>query len=129
MRRNSNIRIQGVPKHIHGQFRRALALAGAGSQSKWILTQIRQFVRQQQEKFGEDLFHVLTAEEKDLLDVIASGAAELPQIIEESMLPEKQVITMLTELKDRGFIEERPKGGKTDQARGAKIKLYFVVEK
>jgi hypothetical protein len=123
------VRVLNLPKGTHKLFRRALAIAGAGSQSKWLLTQIRQFVRQQQQKFGEDLFQVLTAEEKDLLEIIASVAAEIQHIAEESMLPEKQVAKIIADLVDRGLVEERAKGGKTDQARGAKIKLYFVKEK
>jgi len=123
------VRVINVPKGTHKLFRRALALSGAGPQSKWLLTQIRQFVRQQQQKFGEDLFKVLTAEEQDLLEIISSGAAELEQIVEESLLPERTVLRMLADLIDRGFIEQRPKGGKTDKARGAKIPLYFVKEK
>ena len=76
MSQSSNVRILGVPKTTQKLFQRALALAGAGSQSKWLLTQIRRFVRQQQQKFGEDLFRVLTDEERDIIEIIASGAAE-----------------------------------------------------
>jgi hypothetical protein len=123
------VRVINVPKGTHKLFRRALALAGAGSQSRWLLTQIRRFIREQENKFGEDLFNVLTDEEKDILSIIESGAAELQHIAEESLLPEKQVAKIITDLIDRGFVEERVKGGKTDQARGAKIKLYFVVGK
>ena len=123
------VRIFGVPKNTHKRFRRALALAGAGSQSKWLLTQIRRFIREQETRFGDDLFNVLTEEEKDILSIVGSGASELQHIAEESLLPEKQVLNLLSELIERGFIEERAKGGKTDQARGAKIKMYFVKEK
>jgi hypothetical protein len=120
------VRILGVPKKTHKRFRRALAVAGAGSQSQWLMAQIRRFIREQEGKFGEDLFLVLTDEEKDLLEIIGSGAAELQHIAEESLLPEKQVAKLIADLVDRGFVEERFKGGKTEQARGAKIKLYFV---
>jgi hypothetical protein len=120
------VRILGVPKTTHKRFRRALALAGAGSQSRWLLTQIRRFIKEQEGKFGEDLFIVLTDEEKDLLEIIASGAAELQHIAEESLLPEKQVAKLVADLVDRGFVEERFKGGKTNQARGARIKMFFV---
>jgi hypothetical protein len=120
------VRILGIPKGTHRRFRRALALSGAGSQSKWLMTKIRQFILEQQEKFGEDLFRVLSDEEKGIIEIIASGASELQHIAEESILPEKYVQTILTDLVDRDLVEERYKGGKTEQARGAKIKLYFV---
>jgi hypothetical protein len=120
------VKLMNVPKRTHRLFRRALTITGAGSQSSWLLTKIRQYVREQQEKFGNDLFQVLTEEEKDILEIVASGAAELQHIAEESMLPEKHIEMILAELVDCGRVEERYKGGKTDHARGAKIKLYFV---
>src|SRR5215813_2649539 len=120
------VRILGVPKSTRKLFRRALALSGAGSQSRWLLTQVRRFIREQQEKFGEDLLTALTEEEKDILSIIESGAAEIQHIAEESLLPENQVLKILTDLIEMGFVESRPKGGKTDGARGAKITLYFV---
>lgn len=122
------VQVRHLPKGTHKYFRRALALAGAGSQSKWLLTQIRQFIRQQQERFGEDLFEVLTDEERDLLEIIRSGAAELQHIAEESMLPERRVTAILCDLVERGLVEKRKKGGKTERARGAVIEMYFVKE-
>ncbi len=125
----SNPRISGLPKNTHRLFRRALALSGAGSQSKWLSIQVRRLIREQQEKFGEDLLQVLTLEEKDILDVIASGAAELGQIIEETLQPERRVHQLLNDLIERGYLEVRKKGGKTEQARGAVIRMYFVTQK
>ena len=123
------IRIHGLPKTTRRLFRRALALSGAGSQAQWLSTQIRRLIREQEEQFGGDLLRVLTSEERDLLDVIKSGAAEPQQIVEESLLPAKKVEAMLADLIERGLVERRPKGGKTEQARGAKIMLYFVIER
>ena len=120
------VRILGVPKSTRKLFRRALALFGAGSQSKWLQSQIRRYIKQAEEKFGEDLLKALTDEEKDILNIIESGAAEIQHIAEESLLPEKQVQKILADLIEMGFVESRLKGGKTDGARGAKITLYFV---
>src|SRR5262249_14173136 len=101
------VRILGVPKSTRKLFRRALALSGAGSQSRWLLTQVRRFIREQQEKFGEDLLTALTEEEKDLIDIIASGAAEIQHIVEAATLPEKRVASIIADLIERGFVEER----------------------
>ncbi|HKX30643.1 MAG TPA: hypothetical protein VJ302_23340 [Blastocatellia bacterium] len=122
------VKLVNVPKPTHRLFRRALTLSGAGPQSRWLLAKMRQFIRETQREYGEDLFTVLTAEEDDLLRIISSGAAELLHIVEESMLPEKRVESMIADLIDRGFIDVRKRGG-TEKARGASVKLYFVTEK
>ena len=44
------------------------------------------------------------------------------------MLPERRVTAIVADLVDRGFVERRKKGGKTERARGAVIDLYFVAE-
>jgi hypothetical protein len=129
MGRSKAVKILNLPKPIREQFIRALALSGAGSQSSWIYAQIRRFIRQQQEQFGEDLFQVLTAEERDLINVIESGAAEIQHIAQESLLPLYQVERLLNDLIARGIVETQKKGGKTDGARGARIDLYFVSKK
>ena len=41
--------------------------------------------------------------------------------------PAGKVEKLLTELIDRGILEVRKKGGKTEQARGASIKMYFLA--
>ena len=125
----SAVRIAGLPKSTHKLFKRALAVSGAGSQSRWLSTQIRKFIREQQEKCGDDLFKVLTVEEQDIISIIQSGAAEIQQITEESLLHEQRVRQLLADLVERGILETRKKGGKTAVARGAVIDLYFVVEK
>jgi len=107
-------------------FRRSLALSGAGSQSQWLSGQVRRLIREQQEIHGEDLLRVLTIEETEIVSVIRSGAAEFPQIVEESMIAESRVRVILDDLVDRGIVQERKKGGKTDKARGAAIALYFA---
>lgn len=121
------IRILGLSPDTRRLFRRALALSGAGSQSRWISAKIRQLIREQQERHG-DLMQALTEDEHDLIEVIRSGAAEIQHIVVESLLSEKQVEAMLADLIKRGLIEERKKGGKTAQARGAVITMYFVKE-
>jgi hypothetical protein len=125
---SSNPRILGLPEPLRRQFKRALQLAGS-NQSKWLFVQVRQLIRAQKERYGEDLFQVLTEEERDLLAVIISGAAEVQHIAEESLLPVARVEVLLKDLVNRGIIEKAKKGGKTDQARGARIDLYFVSPK
>lgn len=125
---SSSVRILGLPKHLHRLFRRSLDLAGAGSQSQFLYSVVRRTIREQQEIHGEDLLRVLTAEEEDLLSVIRSGAAEFPQIVRESLMAERRVRELVNDLVERGIIEERKKGGKTEGARGAAITLYFVSE-
>jgi hypothetical protein len=129
MGRGKAVRIINLPRPIREQYRRALQLEGSGSQSRDLLTHVRRTIRQAQEKFGEDLFQVLTAEESDLLAVIESGAAEIQHIAQESLLPIPQVKRLLDDLIDRGIIVTAKKGGKTDGARGARIDLYFIAEK
>lgn len=123
------VRIAGLNKHQQALFRRALQLAGAGSQSKWLQTRIRLFILDVQQQFGDNLFDVLTEEERQVLNVIQSGAAEIAHICEETLLAREQAERLIADLIDRGLIVERKKGGKTAQARGARVSLYFVVEK
>jgi len=59
---------------MRSKFARALALSNAGSQSGWLLTQINRLIKQQEAKHG-DLLLFLTAEEKWVVEVIASGVA------------------------------------------------------
>ncbi len=120
--------VAGLPRATREQFARALELAGAGSQAKWLATQIRRFIREQQEAFGADLFAVLTSDEQHVLDVVKSGAAELQHIAEESLLPVARVVKILESLERRKRIQARPKGGKTDGARGAVATLYIALE-
>lgn len=128
MKRGRTVFVRDLPKQMREQFARAIELAGAGSQAKWISTQIRLFIREQQEKFGADLFAVLTADEQQVLDVIRSGAAELAHIVEESLLPPSRVAQILDNLERRKRIEARRKGGKTEGARGAATTLYIALD-
>lgn len=128
MRRGKAVRVINLPDQVRMAFARSLELAGAGSQAKWISTQIRLFIREQQEKFGADLFAVLTADEQQVLDVIRSGAAELAHIVEESLLPPSRVAQILDNLERRKRIEARRKGGKTEGARGAATTLYIALD-
>lgn len=120
------VKILGLPKSLHRSFRRALALSGAGSQSQWLHAQVRRLIREQQELHGDNLLRVLTSEESEIVSAIQSGAAEFPQIVEESMIAEHRVRAIIDDLVERGIVQERRKGGKTDGARGAAVKLYFA---
>jgi DNA-binding MarR family transcriptional regulator len=113
---------------MHALFVRALELAGSGSQSQWLLSQVRRFIREQRERFGEDLFAVLTSEEADVIAVIENGAAEFAQIVQESLVPEARVSKILESLIERNLVVKRFKGA-PDKARGAKVELYFVRQK
>lgn len=126
--RRKAVHVRDLPKQTHEMFARAIELAGAGSQARWLSTQIRLFIREQQERFGADLFAVLTADEQQVLNVIRDGAAELQQIAEETLLTEAKVMKILERLERRKRIEARKKGGKTDAARGAVVTLYFIAE-
>src|SRR5262245_39814029 len=123
-----NIRIFGLPHRLRSKFARALALSNGGSQSGWLLVQINRLIKQQEAKHG-DLLLALTAEEQWLVEVVASGAAEPQQIAEESGFDAETVNHLLDDLVERGVLEIRPQGGKTDKARGARRPLYFVGEK
>lgn len=122
------VKVINLPAGTQRLFRRSLALHGASSQSQWLSAQIRRLILEAKLKFGEDLFAVLTPDEQCLMEVIRSGAAEMQQIIEESLLTEAKVRRVLDELLKRRLIEEKRKGGKTEGARGAVIKMYFVRE-
>src|SRR5262245_36896354 len=122
------VKIHGLSPKTRKKFNRALRLSGQGSQSRWILTQINRFIRKQEAKFG-DLLLALTAEETWVVEVVESGAAESEQVSEETGFPLPAVERMLDDLAERGILEVRRQGGKTDQARGARRPLYFVSEK
>lgn len=123
-----NLRLSGLPHRLRSKFARALALSNAGSQSAWLLTQINRFIKEQEAKHG-DLLLALTAEEKWLVEVVSSGAAEPQQIAEETGFDAATVENLLDELVERGVLEIRPQGGKTDKARGTRRPLYFTTEK
>jgi len=123
-----NLRLSGLSHRLRSKFARALALSNAGSQSAWLLTQINRFIKEQEAKPG-DLLFALTAEEKWLVEVVSSGAAEPQQIAEETGFDAETLASLLEDLVERGVLEIRKQGGKTDQARGARRDLYFVSEK
>jgi predicted transcriptional regulator len=120
--------VHGIPKNLRRFWARALAIEGI-TQSTFLLNRIKRYVRDQQAKYGEDLFQVLSEEEKDILAVIDSGAAEIQHIAEEALLTESKAQRIIAGLIDCGYVEERKRGGKTDMARGAATKMYFVTEK
>ncbi len=123
-----NLRLSGLPHRLRSKFDRALALSNAGSQSAWLLVQINRFIKQQEAKHGDLLFK-LNAKEQWLVDVIALGAAEPQQIADETGFDPESVAALLDDLVERGVLEVRRQGGKTDAARGARRPLYFVSEK
>jgi hypothetical protein len=127
MGRGRSVQIRGLSRQLHNEFRRAVALEGS-SMSQWLAGRVRQFVRSQKQKHG-DLFSVLTPEEQCIVETIEDGAAELDYIVAETMIHVRRVEVIIADLVERGILEPRQKGGKTDKARGAKITLYFVTEK
>ncbi|MBL8186567.1 MAG: MarR family transcriptional regulator [Acidobacteria bacterium] len=126
-RRGTSVRVLGLSKSLQVKYRRAVALSGARSQSQHLLSMIRRAILEAEQKHG-DLLHALTPEEQDVLGVIEAGAAEVSQIAEETLLTVRRVEQVLDELIGRGLVESRRKGGKTESARGAVIKLYFLAE-
>lgn len=123
-----SLKLRGLSSSTRKKFIRALRLANAGSQSKWLLVQINRFIRQQEEKHG-DLMFALTADEEFIVEVVGSGAAEAEHIAEETGFSLGAVERLLAELVARGVLETRKQGGKTECARGARRDLYFVSEK
>lgn len=125
-KRGTSVRLLGVPKSLRIKFQRAVAFSGARSQSSYLLSVVRRAILDAEQKHG-DLLDVLTPEEADIVQVVTSGAAELQQIIEETLLSAKKVEQLLDGLVERKVLEIRKKGGKTEGARGAVVKLYFVT--
>lgn len=121
------VKILGLPKNIRLKFRRAIFFSGARSQSEWLQSKIRKLIREQEAIHG-DLLNALTPEENEILDAIKDGAAEPEQIAEETLLSPAKVAALIESLLERGFIEARKQGGKTEQARGQRRTLYFAVE-
>jgi predicted Rossmann fold nucleotide-binding protein DprA/Smf involved in DNA uptake len=128
MARGKTIVVRNLPVSTKMLFSRAIDLAGVGSQAQWVSAQIRRFIREQQERFGEDLFAVLTADEQQVLDAIRNGAATPDQIAEETLLTDGQVAKILAHLEQRGRIEARRQGKATSGQRGARQLLYFAIE-
>ena len=123
-----HLTISGLDRKDRQKFTRAIALSNAGSQSQWLLIQVKRFIRQQEAKHG-NLLLALTAEEQWIVEVVASGAAEPDHIAEETGFDSETVDRLLADLVDRNVLEIRKQGGKTDHARGARRDLYFVSEK
>lgn len=122
------IEIKNVAPQFRRRFTRALQLLGAGSQSQWLSVQMRRVVREAEIRFGEDFDReFLTAEERFIVEVIADGAAEVQQIASETLIAESRVRVLLNRLISIGWLVERRKGGKTNVARGAVVRLYFLA--
>ena len=126
--RGNSVRILGLPKRLKIKFRRAVILSGEQSQSKWLSNQIRRLIRQQEKVHG-DLMNALTPTEIEITEAIEDGANDPEHIAAEMMMPLSRLDPILEDLVERGILEIRRQGGKTDQARGARCPLYFVNEK
>jgi len=120
------VEIKNLPPTLRRRFVRALELLGAGSQAQWLYIQIRRAIREAEVRFGQD-FNVLTDEERWIAEVIADGAAEIQQIAEETHCSISRARTVVGRLIQFGYVEERRRGGKTESARGAATKLYFLA--
>lgn len=125
--RGNSVRVLGLSPSLQVKFRRAVALMGRGSQSQFLAASIRRLIQEAEQQHG-NLLTVLTPDEEDVVRAVADGAAELQQIIEETLIAAGKVEKLLTELIGRGILEARKKGGKTEGARGATIKMYFLAE-
>lgn len=128
MARGKALYVRGLPKSVQIKFRRAVVFSGARSQSAWLAAMIRRLIREQELKHG-DLMIALTPDEADIVDVVQGGANDPEHISEETMLAPQRLDLILTDLVDRGVLEVRKQGGKTEAARGARRSLYFVTEK
>jgi hypothetical protein len=128
MQERRSVFIAGLPKRMHRSFIRALAISGAGTQSSWLQNQIKRFIEEKRKQFGKDLLHVLTEEEKAILDSIASGCNEIDAIVEESLTSERHVRKILSMLVDGGYVRKTKRGAKTDMARGAVIDMYVLTD-
>lgn len=120
--------IGGISRKTRRKFERALLLEGAGNQSRWLLAMINRFIAGAEQKHG-DLFAALTAEERWLVEVVHSGAAEPQQIAEETGINIRRATKLVNDLVELGVLVETKQGGKTESARGARRSLYFVSEK
>ena len=89
---------------------------------------VRRTIREQEAKYG-DLLDALTPDERDVIEVIQSGANDPEYIASETMLAPSRLAPILDDLVSRGVLELRRQGGKTESARGARRPLYFVSEK
>jgi DNA-binding MarR family transcriptional regulator len=127
-RRGESIELKGLPKQLRRQFRRAVFLDGAPSVSAWLSRMVRRTILEQEAKHG-NLLNALTPDERDILKVIKAGANDPEYIASETMIPPSRLATMLADLVDRGVLETRRQGGKTEAARGARRPLYFITEK
>lgn len=117
--------------HMTPQMRRdfaqALHMLGRGSQSSWLHVQVRRIIREAKIQFGEDFAtECLREEERFICEVIEDGAAELGEIAKEAGITLVHARRVIKRLLLFGWIEERRKGGKTEVARGAATKLYFL---
>lgn len=120
-----SVRILGLPRDLSRKFTRACEITGS-RKANWLAAQIRTFVMQVEAKHG-DLFEIFSPDEQLVLRLVADGAAEKEHVAEEGHMTIAAAGDLLERLVKRGALVTLPKGGKTEQARGAKIKLYFLA--
>lgn len=125
--RGSSVRVLGLPPTLQRKFGRAVALMGQGSQSQFLSSAIRKLILDAEARHG-NLLTVLTPDENDVVRVIHDGAAEFQQIVEETLIAAGKVEKLLNDLIERGILVVRKKGGKTEGARGAVIKMHFLAD-
>lgn len=120
-----SVRILGLPRDLARKFSRACQIRGS-RKATWLAAQVRSFVHQTELEHG-DLFEVFSADEQLVLRIVALGAAEKEHVAAEGNMTLPQAVEVLDRLVERGALITLPKGGKTDKARGGKIKLYFLA--
>jgi predicted transcriptional regulator len=87
---------------------------------------IARLIREAELRYNLPLSVILKPEEKLIADVIENGAFDIRDIIRESHLTKADVLRILHQMIEAGFIERRKQGGKTEQARGAVTYLYVI---
>src|SRR5262245_29847197 len=103
--------ISGLSRKDREKFNRAIRLTGSGPQSQWLRTVITRCISSVEAKHG-DLSLALTEEERWIVEVIHSGAAEVCQIAEESGVKLARVESIVGDLMERGIVREEKQGGK-----------------
>lgn len=120
------LKITNLDPNLRAKFKRALVAVDAGSEDQWVRVMIARLIREAEIRFNLPLALVLKPQEKLLADVIENGAYDIRDIVRESHMHKQDVVRVLGEMIEAGFIEKREKGGKTDEARGAVTYLYVI---
>ena len=126
MQKPGKLKIAKMDAPLRAKFRRALSVINAGGEDQWLRVMIARLIREAEVRYNLPLSVILKPEEKLIADVIENGAYDIRDIIAESHLTKADVVRILQQMIEAGFIERREKGGKTDQARGAVTYLYVI---